>query len=127
MLISLHNVISRLYCKHWKCLNSGGVSQTLSANAEINDIAENDVRIYLDNFLHYHFAYDISRDKSIPGARLHDFIINLEKAKLITTDKKEELLLKVKFLNNSSHSFDSYTEEEKRSFVKDVYDSIHKL
>lgn len=96
-------------------------------NAEISDIAENDVRIYLDNFLHYHFAYDISKDKSISGGRLHDFIVNLEKVGLIDRDKKEELLLKVKFLNNSSHSFDSYTEEEKRSFVKDVYDSIHKL
>lgn len=96
-------------------------------NAETNDIAENDVRIYLDNFLHYHFAYDISKDKAIPGTRLHDFIVNLEKSSLITVEKKEELLLKVRFLNNSSHSFDSYTEEEKRSFVKDVYDSIHKL
>ena len=96
-------------------------------NAEISDVAENDVRIYLDNFLHYHFAYDISKDKSISGGRLHDFIVNLEKVGLIDRDKKEELLLKVKFLNNSSHSFDSYTEEEKRSFVKDVYDSIHKL
>lgn len=96
-------------------------------NAETNDIAENDVRIYLDNFLHYHFAYDISKDKSIPGPRLHDFIVNLEKAGLITVEKKDELLLKVRFLNNSSHSFDSYAEEEKRSFVKDVYDSIHKL
>ena len=38
MLITLHNVISRLYYKHWKCLNSGGVSQTLSANAEIIDM-----------------------------------------------------------------------------------------
>ena len=96
-------------------------------NAETNDIAENDVRIYLDNFLHYHFAYDISKDKAIPGSGLHDFIVNLEKSSLITVEKKEELLLKVRFLNNSSHSFDSYTEEEKRSFVKDVYDSIHKL
>lgn len=96
-------------------------------NAEINDISENDVRIYLDNFLHYHFAYDISKDKSIPGGKLHEFIVNLEKARLITADKKEDLLLKVKFLNNASHSFDSYTEEEKRSLIKDVYDSIHKL
>ena len=51
MLITLHNVISRLYYNHWKCLNSGGVSQTLSANAEIIDMGGSKMTKYEKNSL----------------------------------------------------------------------------
>ena len=96
-------------------------------NAESNSIKENDVRIFFEKYLHNYYAYEISKNPSIKGGRLHDFILGLEKEKLISTATKEDLILKLKFLNDSSHSFTDYPIEDQRSFVKDAYFSLHKL
>lgn len=96
-------------------------------NAEINDISENEVRIYYEKFLHYYFAYAISNDNDFKGKRLHDFITELNRKALISLEKRDDLLFKLKFLNDSSHDFTEYTEEEKRSFVKEAYESLHTL
>lgn len=96
-------------------------------NAEINDISENEVRIYYEKFLHYYFAYAISNDNDFKGKRLHDFITELYRKSLIDIEKRDDLLFKLKFLNDSSHNFTEYTEEEKRSFVKEAYESLHNL
>ena len=96
-------------------------------NAESNCIKENDVRIFFEKYLHNYYAYEISKNPSIKGGRLHDFILGLEKEKLISTATKEDLILKLKFLNDSSHSFTDYPIEDQRSFVKDTYFSLHKL
>ena len=96
-------------------------------NAESNCIKENDVRIFFEKYLHNYYAYEISKNPSIKGGRLHDFILGLEKEKLISTATKEDLILKLKFLNDSSHSFTDYPIEDQRSFVKDTYFSLHNL
>ena len=96
-------------------------------NAESNSIKENDVRIFFEKYLHNYYAYEISKNPSIKGGRLHDFILGLEKEKLISTATKEDLILKLKFLNDSSHSFADYPIEDQRSFVKDTYFSLHNL
>lgn len=96
-------------------------------NAESNCIKENDVRIFFEKYLHNYYAYEISKNPSIKGGRLHDFILGLEKEKLISTATKEDLILKLKFLNDSSHSFTDYPIEDQRSFVKDIYFSLHNL
>ena len=96
-------------------------------NAESNSIKENDVRIFFEKYLHNYYAYEISKNPSIKGGRLHDFILGLEKEKLISTATKEDLILKLKFLNDSSHSFTDYPIEDQRSFVKDTYFSLHNL
>lgn len=95
--------------------------------AETNTIKENDVRIFIEKYLHNYYAYEIAKQPSIKGARLHDFILGLEKEKLISTQEKETLLLKLKFLNDSSHSFTDYPIEEQRSFIEDVYTTLHNL
>lgn len=96
-------------------------------NAESNSIKENDVRIFFEKYLHNYYAYEISKNPSIKGGRLHDFILGLAKEKLISTATKEDLILKLKFLNDSSHSFADYPIEDQRSFVKDTYFSLHNL
>lgn len=96
-------------------------------NAESNSIKENDIRIFFEKYLHNYYAYEISKNPSIKGGRLHDFILGLEKEKLISTATKEDLILKLKFLNDSSHSFADYPIEDQRSFVKDTYFSLHNL
>ena len=96
-------------------------------NAESNCIKENDVRIFFEKYLDNYYAYEISKNPSIKGGRLHDFILGLEKEKLISTATKEDLILKLKFLNDSSHSFTDYPIEDQRSFVKDTYFSLHNL
>ena len=96
-------------------------------NAESNCIKENDVRIFFEKYLHNYYAYEISKNPSVKGGRLHDFILGLEKEKLISTATKEDLILKLKFLNDSSHSFTDYPIEDQRSFVKDTYFSLHNL
>lgn len=96
-------------------------------NAEITDIAENDVRIYFEKYLHQYYAYEISKDATLPAGRLHDFVVNLERQSLISSEIKEDLLIKLRFLNDSSHTFTDYTEEEKRSFIKEAYLSLHQM
>lgn len=92
-----------------------------------NDIKENDVRIFVDKYLHNYYALEISKHPSIKGACLHDFILGLEKENLISTEEKDAMLLKLTFLNDSSHSFTEYPIEEKRSFIKEVYTYLHNL
>jgi len=96
-------------------------------NAETNVIKENDIRIFIEKYLHNYYAYEISKKPSLKGGTLHEFIINLEKEELISTEVKDDLQLKLKFLNESSHSFTDYSVEEQRSFIKEAYLSLHNL
>ena len=96
-------------------------------NAESNTIKENDVRIFFEKYLHNYYAYEISIKPALTGGKLHDFVLGLERENLISTAKKDDLILKLKFLNDSSHSFTDYSVEEQRSFVKDAYLSLHNL
>lgn len=96
-------------------------------NSESDDIKENDVRIFFEKYLNNYYAYDISQNPALKGGTLHEFVVSLEREHLISTQVKDSLLLKLRFLNDSSHSFASYTVEEQRSFVKDVYSSLHAL
>lgn len=96
-------------------------------NSESDDIKENDVRIFFEKYLNNYYAYNISQNPALKGGSLHEFVVSLEKEQLISTQVKDDLLLKLKFLNDSSHSFASYTIEEQRSFVKEVYFSLHEL
>lgn len=96
-------------------------------NAETNSINENDVRIFFENYLKRYYAYEIVNKASIKGGTLHEFVINLERERLISNVCKDDLLLKLKFLNDSSHSFTDYSVEEQRSFVKEAYISLHEI
>lgn len=96
-------------------------------NAETNNISENDVRIYFEQYLHNFYAYEIYCTPTMKTGRLHDFIIELEKQSLIKINQRDDLLLKLKFLNDSSHVFTEYTVEEQRSFVKEAYLALHNI
>ena len=96
-------------------------------NAEINDIAENEVRILFENYLHRYYAYETSKTSELKGKGLHEFIIILAKHGYLANECKDELLDRLRFLNDSSHSFNGYSEEEKRSFIKDAYECLHNL
>lgn len=96
-------------------------------NADINDISENDVRILFEKYLHMYYAYETSKTCELKGKSLHDFITILAKNEYLSSECKDELLDRLRFLNDSSHSFSCYTEEEKRSFVKEAYTCLHNL
>lgn len=96
-------------------------------NADINDISENDVRILFEKYLHMYYAYETSKTYELKGKSLHDFITILAKNGYLSSECKDKLLDRLRFLNDSSHSFNCYSEEEKRSFIKEAYDCLHDL
>ncbi len=96
-------------------------------NADINDIAENDVRILFEKYLHMYYAYETSKTCELKGKSLHDFITILAKNGYLSSECEDELLDRLRFLNDSSHSFNCYSEEEKRSFIKEAYNCLHNL
>ena len=95
--------------------------------ADINDIAENDVRVFLENYLKRYYAYEVSNNGALKGGTLHNFILNLAKENYIDKKNKDELTEMVALLNDTSHAFYEYSEEDKRSFVKKVYSCLHSL
>ena len=95
--------------------------------ADINDIAENDVRVFLENYLKRYYAYEVSNNGALKGGTLHNFILNLAKENYIDKKNKDELTEMVVLLNDTSHAFNEYSEEDKRSFVKKVYSCLHSL
>lgn len=84
------------------------------------------MRILFEKYMHLYYAYEISKTSELKGKGLHEFIIILAKNGYISNECKDELLNRLRFLNDSSHSFNCYSEEEKRSFIKDAYECLHK-
>lgn len=95
--------------------------------ADINDIAENDVRVFLENYLKRYYAYEVSNNGALKGGTLHNFILNLAKENYIDKKNNDELTEIVALLNDTSHTFNEYSEEDKRAFVKKVYSCLHSL
>lgn len=96
-------------------------------NADNNDISENDVRIFLDNYLRRYYAYESHKDSSLKGGTLHNFVVNLKTKRFISESAANDLTEMISLLNDTSHTFNDYTIEEKRSFVNSVYELLHSL
>jgi wobble nucleotide-excising tRNase len=91
-----------------------------------NNFTENDARIFMETYLKYQFAYQ-HKQENIYGGSLNEFIENLYKRKLISLVQYNKFLIYKGMLNDTSHSIDSYSEEDKRSFVKEFYEFLIKI
>ena len=93
---------------------------------KVNNFSENTARIFFEKYLHYQFCYEHVKD-NLYGSDMNEFIVNLKKRGLINQEQENNLMYYKRELNESSHNYANFSEEEKRNFIREFYEYLVKI